>query len=282
MQTLQTKNKYNLYLRTEAEYKKDGIDIEKSLNSPVKIEEHIGGNGDKSEVIENILRYDYENLAYSIYMIKPGQVLSTSLEWVSFIFFPIIFMIYGVYLATYDRKYKTLKMKSIQYNWKHFILSKQLSMYLSAFLMLTISILASYVAGRIFYTIISKEIPIEKFQSIKSPPDKNIFIQCIIVLFIVIIFSTIGFCLGVICKGILIPTLVFVVYNFSLPILGEYDIRNMIAVLGHKAFNFLGNFKLFSPSDMSTGIATLLLISFILLLTLITYSIFGRQSKYIA
>lgn len=281
MQTTQTKDKYNLYLRTEAEYKKDGIDIEKALKSPMKIDENTESNGDKSEVIENILRYDYESLSYSIYAIKPNQILSTSLEWVSFIFLPMIFMIYGIYIATYDRKYKTLKIKSIQYNWKHLIISKQLSMYISGFIMLTISFLSSYIVGRIFYIMITKEIPVEQFQPAKIPSDKNIFIQCGMIFFIVIIFSTLGFCLGVLFKGILIPTLIFVLYNFAIPILGVYDIRNMIAVLGHQVFNFLGNFKLFIPSDMPIGIASLLLISFVLLLTLITYVVFGKQSKYI-
>jgi len=280
MLTKEVKSNYNLYLRTESEYKNDGIDIDKALKSPVQTDQKQGANGNTIETIDNILRYDYENLTSSIYRIQPNQIVPSSLEWISFIFLPIIFMIYGVYIATYERKYKTLKIKSIQYDWRYFLITKQISLYISALIILTFSTLFSYIAGRFFYVIITKEIPMEQFQVLNAFADKNLFVQLIITLFITIIFSTLGFSLGIICKGILIPVLIFVAYNFATPILGTYDIRNMIAVLGHQAFNFSGNFKLFTPSDMPTTTAVLLLIGFILLLTIITYVTFGRQSKY--
>lgn len=280
MLTKEVKSNYNLYLRTESEYKNDGIDIDKALKAPIQIDQKQSGNGNNIETIDNILRYDYENLTSSIYRIQPTQIVPSSLEWISFVFLPIIFTIYGVYIATYERKYKTLKIKSIQIDWKIILITKQISLYISTLIILTFSTLFSYISGRFLYVMINKEIPMEQFQVFNAPADTNLFVQLIITLFITIIFSTLGFSFGIIFKGALIPILIFVAYNFATPILGTYDIRNMIAILGHQAFNFSGNFKLFTPSHLPVITAVLLLIGFILLLTMITYVIFSRQSKY--
>jgi hypothetical protein len=280
LQMKQTQDQYDLYLRTEAEFKKDGIDIEEALRTPANVEMQ-QSSGSQVAQIDNVLRYDYDNLAYSLYLMNPNHVVSQTLEWMTFMFFPFIFAMFGIYLATYDRKFRTIKIRAVQTGWKTNLLSKQLSMYISSTLIVSISLLTSYIIGMILYQFVVQDIPANEFKLEAIPESHNIFLQYFLSLFICFIFSTLGFYLGTVLKGFMAPTLIFVVYNFIIPILGKFDIRNMLAVLGHKVFDFKGRVQLFIPTEMSLSVVFISLVVLVVLSTAITYFVSEKQTKYV-
>ncbi|MGG4013043.1 ABC transporter permease [Bacillus smithii] len=281
IQMSNTKENYDLFLRTIKEYKELGIDINEALNTPVDIEKSETGNEGKAEVVSNILRFDYDNVALSLNNMQPERIVTHTLEWLTFLFFPFIFTVYGIYIATYDTKYKTIKVKAVKKNWNQILLSKQLSIYMISTCIIAVVLILNYIVGTILYNHISQKIPVEEFQLSSLPEDNNVVLQVLLSLFICFFFSTLGFYLGILFKGFIAPTIIFLVYNFIVPVLTKFDLRNMVSILGHEVFDFHSSFKLFEPIQMPTHLALISLIVFLILSSIISYLIAKKQSKFV-
>ncbi|MEC0275313.1 hypothetical protein [Peribacillus frigoritolerans] len=280
-QKLTAEYNYKLYLQSVDKYANTDESLKEALNSPIDVQSLEGEDNTNGEIVSNIVRYDYESVASSVNNLKMERIGSITLEWLTFVFFPFFFGMFGIYIGTYDLKYKTIKIKAVQQNFFLLLFSKQLSMYLSAIIILSSSLLVSYVTGSIFLKMLSDRIPFSEFQLNIQTPDDNMFLQFLLSLSVAIIYSTLGFYLGLLFKGIIGPTILLISYNFILPVFGEYDLRNLIAVLAHKIFSFTGNFKLFEPKDVSTTLVFSLLFFIGTIFTIFIYKISEKRSKYV-
>lgn len=279
-QMSQTKDLYSTYLNTVKHYETEGMDVQKALNSSPDIQVTTEEDGTIVTEVNNVILYDYNNVAHSIFIMKPDKIVTQTLEWMSFVFYPFIFTVYGIYMATYDLKYKTIKLRAVQDEWKDILLSKLLSSFLATIIMITASLVVSYLFGLVFYKMIDNSIPINEFKFVLQT-EHNVILQFLLSIFICLFFLMIGFYLGLIFKGFMVPTIIFVIYNFIVPVLGKYDIRNIISILGHKVFDFAGRFQLFIPTKMSIGAVSMFLSCFIIITTLAVYLISKKQNKYI-
>ncbi|MGG5255366.1 ABC transporter permease, partial [Neobacillus sp. SM06] len=140
LQMKEAQDYYSQFLKTRAEFVSDGISIEEALKqkSNVQLKKT---NGGEVATIDNVLRYDYDNVVTSIYISQPKKSITLTLEWMTFLFFPFIFTMYGIYVGTYDFRYKTIKIRSVQDKWKHILLSKQLSIYITTLVIVSLNIL---------------------------------------------------------------------------------------------------------------------------------------------
>ncbi|MGG5251951.1 ABC transporter permease, partial [Neobacillus sp. SM06] len=139
----------------------------------------------------------------------------------------------------------------------------------------------SYLSSFIFYFLIKMDIPINEFKIESLPKDHNVFVQYLLALLVCFIFATIGFYIGILFKGFIVPSLIFVIYDFIIPIMGKLDPRNLISILGHKVFNFQGRMKLFEPIDLPIPFVFLLLLTFMVFCSVIAYVISAKQNKYV-
>jgi hypothetical protein len=276
----QLKSSYQLYQQSLQSYEVHGESIKDAMAAPSIVTEQSDGFGSNSMTVENTLRYDYDQTALLLFMNNPKNLPSQALELISFVIIPIVFGIYGTYLATYDHKYKTIKIKALQNNWVQVIISKQLSVLGFSIVILPIILLCSYVFGWIVYPATVNGIPTDIFILEKTPVE-NLLMQYLLCLTICNIFSTLGFLLGTALKSFIASSMIIIAYNVFIPVLGKYDLKNIIAVLGHKVFNFNGSFKLFEPKQTSLMEASLYVITVVVFSSAVTYYISTRQSKYI-
>lgn len=275
-----TKSNYAQYVKTESEYKELGIDIKKALTMPVNIEEGELA-GAEGEVVENVLKYDYEQFIHSLHLMEPTQTISTTLEWMGFIFYPLVFGLYAIYLSTYDVKYKTMKIKAVRYQWNDVLFSKQLSLYVIILLLIPILSLISYIASHILYSAISNDISVQLF-TYKASNEHSILLQFMFVICTSWLFSTLVFYLGSLCRSFILSGIKYMIYFLLIPNLGVFDLKNMIANLALHLFSFEGNYQLFVPIPVNI-ITILISISLLFYLSsLMTYTIVKRQSKYVA
>lgn len=274
-----TKSNYAQYVKTETEYKKLGIDIKKALTMPVHIEEG-ELEGTEGEVVENVLKYDDEQFIQSLHLMEPTQAISTTLEWMGFIFYPLAFGLYAIYISTYDVKFKTMKIKAVRYQWNDVLLSKQLSLYTVILIFTSMICLISYLASHLFYVAISHDISVQLF-TYQDSTGYSIPLQWMFVVFISCLFSTIVFYLGVLCRSFILSGGVYMVYFLLVPNLGVFDLKNMMANLALHLFSFKGNYKLFVPIPMSVTAILICMSLLISLLSFLTYTLVKRQSKYV-
>ncbi|MFC0523446.1 ABC transporter permease subunit [Pontibacillus salicampi] len=267
---------YELFTQTKDNMEADGYDIEKELQKTPEIKKEGG-----TEVIENVLAYDYNNLVSSLIPFQFKDALSNTFEWLSFVFFPIIFALYGLITATYDYHYKTIKMKAVTFSFKNIFIGKILAMSLYALLIIILLIIITYGTHYIYRTLLISQLPYNEFAS--SIPASNSHSLWIVMfaLSVMLLFAIFGMSIGFIVKSALIPAIILLVFNFMIPILGVYDPRNLLANFGHQLFNFQGNFQLFSPKPVPLVEAGAAITLSFLILTLLSFFISNQQSKYV-
>ncbi|PQP83090.1 hypothetical protein C0Q44_17290 [Paenibacillus sp. PCH8] len=267
---------YELYVKTYNLYKEEGMDVDKMLDMPI----NISGTGSE-QVVDNPVRYRLAEAGDAIGLLKNSSIITNTLEWMTFVFFPIIFVIYSIYIASYDYKYKTIRIKATQMSSSKLITSKLLSLYLGVLIIFVTTTLVSFMAGYLFHQQLINEIPNDILARFNTSLDhNNLIVQLLFSLMISLIFASIGFLLGILFKSALIPVILFFVYDFIVPVLGKYDIRNIISVIAHDIFDFKGRFQLFKPTPVSEITSFSILIIVFVLSILLSYVCFSRQSKY--
>lgn len=275
---LQTKAEgaYDLYIRTYNLYQEEGMDVESMMEMPVNIIKN-----DNTEMIDNPVRYRFEEAEKAVQLLKGGATITQTLEWMTFIFFPIIFTLYSIYISTYDYKYETIKIKAAQFSWPKIISAKLFSLYAGVFIIFTCTLLVSYAVGNLLYNGVISSLSSEDLLKMNLNITNNrLFLQIIFSLAISLLFSTIGFVLGLLFKAALLPIIIFFVYDLIIPIIGKYDIRNMISVIAHQIFDFKGRFQLFKPVPINYFTSVSLLFFVFTLCLSLSYFFFWRQSKY--
>lgn len=269
---------YDLYKKTEAIHLNQGLNIEEEL----KKEPNIYIDNDGVEVLENVLSYDYKNLVSSINELRPINNISISLKWLTFIFFPLIFTLYGINIGTYDYFYKTIKIKIVHNKWKDVFIGKLLAIYLMTIIIFIVTIFSSIIISNIVFGILKNNIPIHGYIDNSSFDMLSFIKMSILSLTVCLLYGTIGLCIGIIFKSPLIPSLLFVGYNFFLPILFSGDLRNLISTFGHRAFHFDNDgFKLFQPIEISISHSILLLLIYYFVLLFGSFIISNKQIKHI-
>ncbi|MDI3411526.1 hypothetical protein QKW52_20220 [Bacillus sonorensis] len=75
--------------------------------------------------------------------------------------------------------------------------------------------------------------------------------------------------------------MLYIIYALLVPVLGKFDLKNLLSNLGHEVFNFNGSFKLFTPEKVDTIPIMFILLLFFALFSAVAYYAAHRQSKYV-
>ena len=232
-------NQYNIYTQTLNNYKDNGLDINKALSTDYKI-----NTKNNIEEIDNILRYDFDEVSKAIESINPVNSVDSNLSYLTFVFLPIIWGVYGAIVGSYDFKYKTLKVRSILSKNKNILLSKQLSITIVIILNTIISVLIFSILSFVLYNSILSNNILKEFVTFSRLNIVDSILQILFSIIISIIFSNIGLVLGMVSKNGLIASLTICLYNLLIPNLGIYDLKNLIMNLGSKIYTFNESFQL--------------------------------------
>lgn len=280
MNTVLVKNNYDFYQSTYDAYLLHGADIEKSLGEAASATTNQNEDGSTVTVIDNSLRYAKDQTALSIYVTTPKYVTTQALELVASILLPLVFGTFAAYMATYDNKFKTIKIKAIQNDWTHVLTGKQFAVALGCILTIMLLLIASYVIGLLLYPSVSEAVPVNEFPLPLIPGGNNLGPQFAVSIFISLMYSSLGFLLGVIFKNVTVPALVLVAYHFFVPSLGLYDPKNLAMVLYNQVFMFYGSFKIVEPKDVSILVAIIGMMLVIVFSSVLSFYISTKQSKY--
>ncbi|MEG0051564.1 MAG: hypothetical protein RR712_05230 [Terrisporobacter sp.] len=268
-------NQYNIYTQTLKHYKDNGLDINKDLSTDYKI-----NTENNIEEIDNILRYDFDAVSNSIEDLNPINSVNSNLSYLTFVFLPIIWGIYGAIVGSYDFKYKTLKIRSILSKNKNILLSKQLSITIVIIVNTIISVLIFSMLSFVLYSSILSNNILKEFITFSRLNIVNSILQILFSIITSIIFSNIGLVIGMISKNALIASLTICLYNLLIPNLGVYDFKNLIMNLGGKIYTFNESFQLslYYPID-NNFIYIIFIFIFTFILTLFC-KWFKKTSKF--
>lgn len=267
---------YDIYVRTKEFFVEDGFDIVEILREDLTVIYQEDG----SFSIDNPLKFDFINLAISIQNLAPKNIVSNTLEYIVFVFGTLIFGIYAGYLATHDFKSKTYKFISIKNPQMAIIIGKLITAVIIKVTTLGFVLIFTFICSFIVKAIIRNHIPIHLFAIDVFNYDYGLTVQLMLTFFVLVLYICIGFSLGFIFKSIIVPTITLFTYGLILPILGAYDLRNIVSHFAHQFFSFRGRFVMFTPIQINSFLGAIIILFTIVFFLALTFLVVKKRSAY--
>lgn len=222
----------DLYSHTYAEMVESGENIEELLNQEAVIVEEVITDDSMQQYIENPLRYDYDNLVNSFSHIKGTNIFIGLLENSTLVFVGLLVGVYMIFLITYEFSEKTIKTRLLIDSPIRILLSKLISgiaiITLVYFSSLLISWVISFAWAEQAVSKVDVSIDLIKFSLGK------VLISIFVSYLISLLFSLLGFAIGLLLRKMSLSVLVFFVLHLITPSLGKYDYKNLLLTI----FNF--------------------------------------------
>ncbi|REJ25519.1 MAG: hypothetical protein C6P37_14915 [Caldibacillus debilis] len=217
-------------------YEKNNLNIEEELNN-----EYIVETSENGGTIINPIVYYNDALSKYIYAASSEYRLSQLLE-SSILYFPIVFGLLGLVISTNDYKYRTIKLRTVRINKNRLGLAKQISIAISSFIIIVVSLLFAYIVGEIMYQYLAGKIPIKDFpiETDTFGDRSSIFLKFFFAYIIALFFAEIGYTFGILFKNMYVGIIIIFVYTFIIPNLGVYDLKNTIFYFANQIFDFYG------------------------------------------
>lgn len=266
---------HEAYLKYENYYKSNGLDLESDLKGEYKIEKHEGG-----ERIENPIVYYKESVGKYLYSASPKYLVSEFLE-ASTLFFPLVFGILGLFVSTYDIRHKTLKHKTVRNSRSVLGAVKHLTLMLSSFAILIIALIISFIIGLIVYQSLYSSVPVADFISKTAyTSSSSIITKIAFGYMIALLFSEIGYTLGLLFKNMTVGIVTIFLYTFVIPDLGSFDLRTSIKFVANKVFDFYGVVSIEAPINTSyIKAGSVILVAFVISI-IISMIITAKRSSF--
>ncbi len=284
---VQAQQQISQYVETRDRYIQEGEDYWSELQKPLEIIEQKNSNGTITIEANNPIKYELKKTIDRLSLISKNNYPSTLLEVLTFLFGPILFPIIGYYYGNYEYRHGTVKIKAIQANWAHILFAKcQILFIFAATLVITISLLAVLSGNIIVTSIMPHNFPIQDknllMLGIESVGKPELLMQMILSIFLISTYMIIGFTVAIVSKKLWYPVLALLIYNLFIPVLGAYDFKNLVSVMGHKVFEFKGFFKLFDPVGNVGFVNSIGIIGVVLVACILTVCVVAKkQSKFV-
>lgn len=257
-------------------YEENGVDITEALSAPTGTT--IAPDG--AEVIDNPLKHDYLAVGEALHAISgPGPMLGTVLDLVTFVVIPMVFIFFGAHVATFDRRFGTLKQRAARSPLVTIVSAKLLSlavMALAAVATLVVTSLALSVAGSIQ---VSRMLDSVVTYTVVDPVSVSpVAVKVLMTFGVAVFFGALGYAVGALTNSTSWPMVLAAATLFVLPFQGTWDPRNLVAALGTGVYDFWGQFDLRPPVPVGDGAAILALLAY-LAVALVVAFLAPRPSK---
>jgi hypothetical protein len=241
---------YSLVQHTRAEYAANGMDFAGDLKKPAKV---TTSGGEQS--ISNLARYDYDTMADAVVAISPASSVPETLKYFGFLLFPLAFFLIGLWLATGQRRYHLEKVALVRVGAAGTVAARQLTLVVVAAVVVATLLIVEVVARAVATSVLAAQLPLSTFIPLSPQPPQNALAQWGTVLLVVLFFGGAGLTLGALTGVFAIPAIVFLIWDYIVPFLGQHDPRNWFDVLGHSVFSYGSAFQLAPAIPLSQPLA---------------------------
>ncbi|ANZ94302.1 MULTISPECIES: hypothetical protein [Brochothrix] len=256
--------------------KENGEDINVELKKEYKVTEQ----SSNSTHIENPLSFYKELLDKSIFASSNEYRLTQIFE-SSIVLFPIVFGVLGIFNATYDYRFKTIKLKAVNVNRKTLATGKRLTSWLISIVILVVSISLAWLVG---WAINSYLQQLHTFNTTVSLPLRDMGLKVAWTVFLAIFYCELGYTIGYITKNSSISIIAIFIVSYIMPMLnfnlGYFDINKAILAISAQVFDYYGviqNEFIIHPFSFYS-IATL--VFYALLMVIVNKTIASNRSNF--
>jgi hypothetical protein len=241
---------FALVQHTRAEYADNGMNFDADLRKPA----HVVTKGNEQSVT-NLARYDYDTMAASITALSPASTVPESLKYFTFIFFPVIFFLVGLWMSTVQRRYSFEKNTLARFGTARVVAARQMAMLIAAAVSIVTVLVVEVTARAIAFAVESRSVPFSDYLPISPSPAQNVWAQWGVLLLVIAFFGGAGIVVGATVGVFAVPAVLFLIWDLVIPFLGPNDPRNWFVVLGHAVFNYSSGFQLAPAIPLAVPIA---------------------------
>lgn len=249
---------HTYFVRQVAVFEQNGVSLAESLNAPLTIT-----RDGAMETIDNPLKYDYLQVGESVNAVQGVAMVGTALDLVTFIVAPLLFLVLGANLATYDRVSGTLAFRASRERWVRVTVGKMLALVALA----VIATGAVAVLGLVAAAVVSPSVGALTrdityglvVPETTSPLPLKLLMTALVCTF----FGVVGYATGVATRSASWPMVLAALALFLLPFVSRWDPRNLLAVLGARVYDFWGQFEMRPPIPLEGGTALAVLLGYL-------------------
>lgn len=255
------------YIISYNEVVSDGENPEEMLKAEYSVEEKIDSKGGVYQYINNILRYDFENMKSIRADMEGINIVVLLLKNTILVFLSICVSIYMIYISCFEVYEKTLKTRLLMGSFNIIALSKFITGIILVTIAFLVSLISSSVISYIWIMFAMQNYPINYVADGISVGKlvSVMFISYIVVL----LYSLFGYALGMIIRKISIVISVFLILHLIVPSFGKYDYKNLMLTLYDYVFGDVRKIGVHFISGVNIVVAIVILLFYgIILLSL--------------
>lgn len=215
---------------------------------------------DGQEIVKNALKYYLIELSNSLEALTTQGLVGSALEFSTFLAFPLLFALFGAFLATRDTRAQTIHIRASLENRGRIVLSAFVTMLLSALGAIIVVAVAAVVLGAIHSGQIEELRHSIDFETLTPESRMHILGKVGFSVLVSMFFGVWGYALGYLTRSALVPTIAATLYLFVLQFFSALDPRNLLTHLSMGAFDYWGGFKIRPPIEVTTTVAVAMLI----------------------
>ncbi|MDQ0647251.1 hypothetical protein QFZ53_001447 [Microbacterium natoriense] len=240
-------------------FQENGEDIAKALSTPAEVT-----GAATQQNISNPLRYDLDRATEALTQTTGLGAIASTLSLSTFIFFPLIGFALGIFTATHDTKSGSIAFRWPQSGIRGVAGTKPVALFAIIAALVVLSAAGSGIAS-----LITGPLAEEEASTLGAfiPPGPSVARTLTIGMLAVLIGTVsawFGLFVGVATRNRAFTLVAFALAYYLLPMLGPWDLRNMIPLAGTDIFYFVGQFTPFALGELDPALGLGILIGFAL------------------
>ena len=215
-----------------------------------------------------------------LHALNPEHALSYCIE-MGYYFFPILLVIFGALTIKSDMSSNLMRHRVAREGRWNFFFGKQIVLFGVTILCFVIGTLIDYIDSYITYDHVTKQ-PIFYLIDVagsKYPNMGNSIVSIVFFFFFILLFSEMGFCVGLITKSVIIPTVITLVLFYILPIY-KYSPVNALRNVFSKLSDFQGIINCSAMFEINTSVAWLIISMLLIIPYTVAVIVYKYRSAY--
>lgn len=263
-------------------YERNDLDAESDMDSSYGVSNTGEYSEDGSEYVQvdNPIKYYYETCKKQLYVVSNSYVIDQYLEY-GLMIFPIVFSMFGIVMATYDTKYKTIKTKTVRFGKDNVFISKQIVMGSITIFLIIFTSAINLIIGYIVRKMMLKNLEIKDIADVSSYGGHSLFVKVFVAIIISFIFLQIGFLLARFIESTLICSVILFVYVLFGTNMFAYGLKNVILSLASKIYEFRGSYSIDNALEISDCKMVAMILVYGVTMMMISWFINKKKSAYV-
>lgn len=243
---------HEFFVQQVRSYEQNGVDVEAALAAPVQVT-----TDGAQETVDNPLKYDFLQVGESLAALKGLAMVGTALDLTTFVVVPLAFLMYGAWLALYDDRARTSRVRAVRGRWATIAAVRAGTLVLlaaAAVLVVTVVALGLSLAGAGAVQQLEAEMG---YPTVAPESVSPLWAKLLTTAGTAVLFGLVGHATGLVTRSLSWPMVLAALVLFLVPFLGTWDPRNLLAAVARGVYDFWGQFELRPPLPVETWAAAL-------------------------